>query len=221
MKLSHLKSNPKNSRKITLAAMEKLKKSIKKDPEFMTLRPIIYDTDLENLIIGGNQRHRACVELGYIEIPKNWAIPVKGLSKKKRERFILIDNSPDAISGDWDFNSLANFFDIEALTDFGLDKYLKNNEVDEIIEKIENEEEWLEAHDRVEKRAEKIHKKIEALVEENPLIFDKGRVVFISPKDSKCLIIVDDNLKDFIIEVESHKGEDSPLNQILDKAFEL
>jgi len=221
MKFTDLKPNPNNARIITLAAMEKLKKSIKKDPEFMVLRPIVYDTDSENLIIGGNQRHKACVELGYIEIPKNWAMPIKGLSKKKRERFILIDNSPDEISGDWDFNIIANFFDIETLTDFGLDEYIKNNKVDEIIEKIENEEEWLEAHDRVEKRAEKIHKKIEALVEENPLIFDKGRVVFISPKDSKCLIIVDDNLKDFIIEVESHKGEDSPLNQILDKAFEL
>ena len=220
MKLNHLKSNPKNSRKITLAAMEKLKKSIQNDPEFMVLKPIIYDIDRGNIILAGNQRFRACQEVGMVDIPDEWTRAATGLSDKQCEKFIILDNNPEVISGSWDFDALKVSFDFNVLEEFGLST---NREIDinETQNKIENEEEWLEAHDRVEKRAEKIHKKIESLVEANPTVFDKAKVIFINPDNSKCLIIVDDTLSDFIDEIKSHKGEGSPLENLLDKSFEL
>ena len=66
MKLSKLKLHPTNPRKIDPGALDKLKESIQRDPEFMVLRPIVYDAD--GTILGGNQRYRACKALGMKEV---------------------------------------------------------------------------------------------------------------------------------------------------------
>ena len=51
----------------------------------MEIRPIIIDEN--NIIIGGNQRFRAIIELGYDEIPDNWVKVVSGQNMRKRNYY--------------------------------------------------------------------------------------------------------------------------------------
>ena len=85
----------------------------------MALRPIVYDRD--RVIIGGNQRYKACRKLGMTEIPENWTVCADNLTDEQRRRFIIVDNSPDGMSGDWDMEILGNAFDIGELGSLGID----------------------------------------------------------------------------------------------------
>ena len=101
-----------NPRRIAPEALERLKASIQRDPEFMRLRPIVVDHD--GIVIGGNQRLRACVELGIDPLPDGWVVRAGDLTDEQRRRFILVDNAPDGMSGAWDFERLAaDFADID------------------------------------------------------------------------------------------------------------
>ena len=114
--LESLKPNDRNPRKIADSALEKLCESIKRDPQFMELRPIVVDE--ERRILGGNQRYRACLALGKKAIPESWVRVAAGLTKKQRDRFILIDNAPEGAAGYWDFDMLQEEWkiaDLEAL----------------------------------------------------------------------------------------------------------
>ena len=72
MNISDIKANPRNPRKIADADLDKLKKSIERDPEFMRLRPIVVDEN--NMVLGGNQRLKAITALGYSDIPDEWVV---------------------------------------------------------------------------------------------------------------------------------------------------
>jgi DNA modification methylase len=103
---------PANPRTIAPEAMERLKASIQRDPEFMRLRPIVVDPD--GIVIGGNQRLRACAELGIDPLPDGWVVRADRLTDDQRRRFILVDNAPDGMSGAWDFERLAvDFADLD------------------------------------------------------------------------------------------------------------
>lgn len=114
MKISEIKENPKNPRKISADHLEKLVKSIKDDPEMMELRPIVYDPETME-VLGGNQRLAALKKAGYKEIPEGWAVPADKLTEEQKKRFVLKDN---ANLGEWDFEVLAvefGDFDLESL----------------------------------------------------------------------------------------------------------
>lgn len=116
MQLSSLKLNDSNPRLIKDDKFKKLCDSIKSDPDFLKLRPIIYDAD--RIVIAGNMRFRALQELGYTEIPNEWAIPATGLTKEQIRKFIVIDNLP---YGEWDWDALTGEYDTEELTEWGVD----------------------------------------------------------------------------------------------------
>ena len=97
--------------------MEKLKESITRDKEFMILRPIVIDST--GKILGGNMRYNALVELGYKEIPDEWIKKAENLTEEQKKRFILVDNAPEGMSGEWDFDVLANEFEMEELMAVG------------------------------------------------------------------------------------------------------
>jgi hypothetical protein len=100
-----LKGNP---RTITDDALAKLAESIRRDPEFMRLRPIVIDGD--GTVIGGNQRLRACTEiLGMSELPPGWVIRADNLTPEQRKRFVIVDNSPEGMAGAWDFEALRDW----------------------------------------------------------------------------------------------------------------
>ena len=118
MKLSDLTPLPDNPRKIEDAAIEKLKNSIKQDGKFMIARPMIIDPD--GVILGGNQRHRACVEIGMDDIPDEWVKRVDWTEEEAR-RFVVVDNAPKGMSGKFDIDLLLGTYEINELVDMGFD----------------------------------------------------------------------------------------------------
>ena len=116
MKLSKLKTNPNNPRIIKDDKFKKLVKSINDFPKMMALRPIVVD---ENFIVqGGNMRLKALQEIGFKDIPDEWVKQVKDLSEDEKKQFIIKDNVG---FGEWDWDDLANNWDAEQLTEWGLD----------------------------------------------------------------------------------------------------
>ena len=116
-----VRTSPFNPRTIKPGALAKLADSITRDPSFMALRPIVIDETGQAL--GGNQRLRACVEiLGLNVLPDEWVKAAPALTDDQKKRFMLIDNSPDGMSGEWDFETLrADWADISiSMDDIGL-----------------------------------------------------------------------------------------------------
>jgi ParB-like chromosome segregation protein Spo0J len=132
MKLSQIKLNSNNPRFIRDESFKKLVNSIKDFPKMMELRPIIIDDS--GVILGGNMRFRALRELGYKEIPDTWVKKASELTEDEKKRFIIADNIQH---GEWDFDILANEWDQDLLTDYGLDLPLyepenKEREINEL-----------------------------------------------------------------------------------------
>jgi len=116
MKLSKLKGNPNNPRIIKDDKFKKLVKSINDFPKMMSLRPIVVD---ENFIVqGGNMRLKALQEIGFKDIPDEWVKQVSDLNEDEKKQFIIKDNVG---FGEWDWDDLANNWDAEQLTEWGLD----------------------------------------------------------------------------------------------------
>lgn len=119
LKLSDLELNkgqipgvPKNPRMMKDdVKFRKLKASIEDDPEMLALREVlIYQYDGHNVIIGGNMRYRALKELGYTETIAK-IIPPETTPEKLRA-IVIKDN---VAFGDWDYNDLANEWELDDL----------------------------------------------------------------------------------------------------------
>ena len=82
----------------------------------MSLRPIVIDN--MGMILGGNMRYRALQELGFKEIPETWVKRAEELTAEEKRRFIIADNVG---FGEWDWDELANNWDVEQLEEWGLD----------------------------------------------------------------------------------------------------
>jgi hypothetical protein len=111
--ISKIQENKKNPRIIKGYKFEKLVKSIKDFPKMMELRPIIVND--QNVILGGNMRYKAAVEAGLTEV---FIVQAKDLTEKQQEEFIIKDNSS---FGEWDWDLLANEWEVKELSDWGLD----------------------------------------------------------------------------------------------------
>lgn len=112
-KISDIKLNPNNPRLIKDDKFIKLVKSIKHFPEMLNIRPIVVNKDM--IILGGNMRFKACKEAGLKEIP---VIIADNLTEEQEREFLIKDNTS---GGEWDFDMLANEWDIEQLEEWGLD----------------------------------------------------------------------------------------------------
>lgn len=123
-KLSDYTPNPDNPRTITPEQVARLKESIERDPEFLSMRPIIVDD--AGIVLCGNQRHGALVAMGREEVPDEWIAVAQGLDEDKRRRLVLIDNSPEGMSGEFDFEVLSKHWNMDELDELGFD-------IDEII----------------------------------------------------------------------------------------
>lgn len=107
--------NEQNPRLIKDENFKKLVKSIQEFPKMLELRPIIVDEKGE--ILAGNQRYRACIELGMKEVP---VIKAEDLTEEQKQEFIVKDNIH---AGEFDYNLLSAFYDHEQLTDWGLNVF--------------------------------------------------------------------------------------------------
>jgi ParB-like chromosome segregation protein Spo0J len=112
VKISEVKSNPNNPRIIKDDKFQKLVKSIKEFPEMLSIRPIVVNGDM--VVLGGNMRLKACKEAGLKEVA---IIKAEDLTEEQQKQFIIKDNVG---FGEWDWEDLANNWDAEQLTDWGL-----------------------------------------------------------------------------------------------------
>jgi hypothetical protein len=123
VKISEVKNNPNNPRVIKGFQYFKLVKSIKEAPWMLQLRSIIVNDD--NVVLGGNQRLRACKDAGLKEV---YIIKASSLTEEQQREFIIKDNLS---AGEWDWDALANEFEVETLDDWGLKLPVKIEDSDE------------------------------------------------------------------------------------------
>ena len=117
MDIKKIKPNPNNPRLIKDDKFQKLVKSIKEFPEMLEKRPLVCVTDVDGKVypLGGNMRLKAAQELGMKELPVTLA---DDWTEEQRRQFIIKDNIG---YGDWDWDAIANEWDAEQLSDWGLD----------------------------------------------------------------------------------------------------
>lgn len=133
MKISDLIPSEENPRIISQDNLKKLKDSLSKFEKMMEARPIVITED--NRVIGGNQRLKALIELGYEELPSSWVKQVAFTPEEVRE-FIVKDN---ASYGEWDWDALLGEFGADELQDWAielpdlgdLDKVTKVNDLED------------------------------------------------------------------------------------------
>jgi len=131
--INDIKPNPDNPRVIKDEKFKKLVKSIKEFPKMLEIRPIVIDEN--NVVLGGNQRLKACKEAGLKQIQVIYA---DDLTEKEKQEFIVKDNSN---AGDWDWNILTEKWDLEKLEDWGIDT-LKFGNTD-VLDQVNYETEWV------------------------------------------------------------------------------
>ena len=133
VKINSIKTNPKNPRLIKDDKFKKLVNSIKEFPQMLELRPIVVDEN--NIILGGNMRHKACIEAGLKEV---YIVQAKDLTEQQKDEFIVKDNVG---FGEWDWDILANEWDTDKLQDWGLDIPIfkdAENELKDLSSTIDN-----------------------------------------------------------------------------------
>lgn len=124
VKLSQIKLNPDNPRRIGNVEMDRLVKSLQEFPDMMKLREIVVDETMT--ILGGNMRFLALKKIGAKECT---AKIVKGLTSEQKREFVIKDNGS---WGNWDFDLLANNWADLPLSDWGIDlpdDWLKDSEI--------------------------------------------------------------------------------------------
>jgi hypothetical protein len=90
----------------------------------LELRPIVVDEN--NIVLGGNMRLKACIEVGLKEV---FIVKADDLTEQQKDEFIVKDNVG---FGEWDWDILANEWDTEKLQDWGLDLPIYFNDSDEL-----------------------------------------------------------------------------------------
>ena len=163
VKISKVKGNPNNPRIIKNDKFKKLVKSIQEFPEMLKLRPIVVDEDF--MVLGGNMRLKASKDAGLKEV---WIEVAEGLTEEQKKEFIVKDNVG---FGDWEWDMLANEWNVQDLEDWGLTlptikntELLSNLEYDPLYYKPDKEP-YIVLKDCV--NLKKFNEKIKALDEYN------------------------------------------------------
>jgi ParB-like chromosome segregation protein Spo0J len=108
-KLADLKLYDKNPRKIFKEEFEALKRDIEEQGFHAVLT-----IDTDGTVLSGNQRKLALEQLGFEEV--DCRIPERALTGQERERINITHNKHRGV---WDYDKLANFFDIGLLQEAG------------------------------------------------------------------------------------------------------
>ena len=158
MKITDIKPNPNNPRIIKDQKFKLLVKSIQEFPQMLELRPIVIDEN--NIVLGGNMRLKACIEAGLTDVP----VKVASLSEQQKNEFIIKDNVG---FGEWDWDDLANNWNVEELTEWGLDipnfEVAEEQELKDLSDKLKSEFK-IEIICKSEEEQEQIYNK---LIEQN------------------------------------------------------
>jgi ParB-like chromosome segregation protein Spo0J len=125
-----------NPRTITKDQMEKLRTSLQEDPSFFDARPCLVNRVGKVLTVyAGNQRVRAAKKLGWKEVPCIIDDELDELLMKAR---IIKDNKT---YGQFDFDMLANEWDMEQLLIAGFTEEELTNDIIQVISESEHTEE--------------------------------------------------------------------------------
>ena len=128
--LDSISPNPSNPRVIRDEQFRRLVESIKRDPQFLEVRGIVH---ADGVILGGNMRYRAIQEclkdaafrqaagVTATHVPARWVQDASDWDDDRRRRFVIVDNAPDGISGEWNWDALANEWDEAMLAECGLE----------------------------------------------------------------------------------------------------
>jgi DNA modification methylase len=111
--IGSVKGNSRNPRFIRDEKFKKLVASLVEFPEMAVLRPLVVDETMT--VLGGNMRLKAMQELKWKEVP---IVVAEGLTDAQKDEFVIKDNVG---FGEWDWENLANEWDAEELTRWGLD----------------------------------------------------------------------------------------------------
>jgi hypothetical protein len=112
VKITEVIANPNNPRLIKDDKFKKLVKSIQDFPDMLNVRPIVVNKDM--VVLGGNMRLKAIKEAGHTEV----AVEIVDWTEDQQKEFIIKDN---ASFGEWDWSDLANNWDSDELTNWGID----------------------------------------------------------------------------------------------------
>jgi DNA modification methylase len=117
VKISQIKANSKNPRIIKDDKFKKLVQSIREFPEMLEKRPLVCFTDVDGkyVVLGGNMRLKASIEVGLKELP---IVLADDWTQEQRDEFLIKDNVG---FGEWDWDQLANEWDADKLDEWGLD----------------------------------------------------------------------------------------------------
>jgi hypothetical protein len=111
--IQDIKLNPSNPRTIKDEKFKQLVQSIKSFPKMLEIRPIVVNDDM--VVLGGNMRLSACIEA---KMKKVFIIRASNLSAEEQREFIIKDNVG---FGDWEWQMLANEWNVDELKEWGLD----------------------------------------------------------------------------------------------------
>lgn len=123
--IAKLKTNPDNPRLIKDEKYQRLLQSLKDFPDMAAVREVVINKD--NMILGGNMRFKAMVEAGWKEIP----VKQVDWPEDKQKEFIIKDN---ANFGEWDWDIIANQYELEDLDAWGVDLPIHLQSEDEVVE---------------------------------------------------------------------------------------
>lgn len=142
--LDSIKQLENNPRYIKKEDFERLCASVQNNPELFEAQPIILSNRTgENVIIAGNQRFKAAIEVGLKEVP---TILLEGLTEAKEREIIIRTNVQN---GKWDYDILASgaWGEVEELADWGVEgvDFLSDtndeSDIDSLFEEANNTEE--------------------------------------------------------------------------------
>lgn len=107
---------PANPRQWTRKELDRLKASIQETPELLEARGIIvYPFEGDFIVLGGNMRLAAAIELGLKEVP--CIIIPEDTPTEKLKQIVIKDNGS---FGAWDYDQLGNEWDDLPLVDWGV-----------------------------------------------------------------------------------------------------
>lgn len=130
--INEVLTNPNNPRTIKDDKFKKLVKSIKEFPQMLEKRAIVVDEAM--MVLGGNMRLKACKDAG---VKKVWVDVAEGWTEEQKKEFIVKDNVG---FGDWDWDTLANEWNVDQLDDWGLDVWKSDTDLEDFFEQSNEQE---------------------------------------------------------------------------------
>ena len=123
---------PRNPRQWTAADLERTKRSIERDTDFLEDRPLLVvpaesGKGERYIVFGGNLRLKACRENGVKTAPAVIYFPETDEDRETVKRRAMLDNGS---FGSWDYDELANNWDDLPLVDLGIPAWEPEQDAD-------------------------------------------------------------------------------------------